>query len=156
MSGDASDRRSANALRKAVCNVAKKHGQQSDISEMHKTATETAEAPAEPRATYPAVQSQGNGAPEGEIGSQPNSPKVTLDGKEKPKESKAERFARLAPKRMTKALKALAGIKALCGSNYSATEEQAQRIVGDLVDAVASIQAAFSGEKARKAQGWNF
>lgn len=71
-----------------------------------------------------------------------------LDKDGKPKESKAERFKRLAQKRVTKALAVLGHIHNLTNSNsYSYTPEQAQKVVDALVLAVNKIVDGFSGSK---------
>jgi hypothetical protein len=71
-----------------------------------------------------------------------------LDKDGKPRETKAERFKRLAQKRVTKALLVLSHIHNLTNSNsYSYTQEQAERIVDALVLAVEKIADGFSGNK---------
>jgi hypothetical protein len=65
-----------------------------------------------------------------------------------PNEPKDKKFRRLATKRVTKALKAIGYVKNLSNSNqYEYTEEQANKILSALTEAVASVKIAFSGEK---------
>lgn len=102
------------------------------------------------------AEARGNGIEQarGGLATNGNNPEIPDSGKKK--ETKAERFLRLAPKRMSKALKALQGIKALAGSNYEHTEQQTDRILSDLQRELGLIQAAFTGIRAVKNQGWSF
>src|SRR5579864_7086275 len=63
-----------------------------------------------------------------------------------PKESKADKFKRLARRRMTRALKDLRYVGILGDSrNYQYDEVQAQKIVAALTDAVKDVERKFQG-----------
>ncbi len=62
-------------------------------------------------------------------------------------ETKEEKFIRLAPRRVQRAIKALAAVRRLGARNtYRYTEAQRERIVSTLVAQVAMIDAAFRGQ----------
>lgn len=66
-----------------------------------------------------------------------------------PAETKAERFKRLANKRVSKAIKILRNIGNLSTKgNYEYTPEQADRIFGALAKEVNAIKDKFAGTKA--------
>lgn len=69
--------------------------------------------------------------------------KVTVD----PNETKAEKFTRLAPKRVTKALKAIRGIENLASANYESTDAQKTQIIDALQTAIDSVGSSFWPEK---------
>lgn len=63
-------------------------------------------------------------------------------------ESPAERFKRLAVKRVSKAIKAMRAIATLGNKRqYEYTTEQVNKIVDALTDEHEAIQRAFAGEK---------
>jgi hypothetical protein len=62
-------------------------------------------------------------------------------------ESKADRFKRLATKRVGRALKAIAGIGKLGGSSYESTEEQREKITRALTEEVEAAVAALDRSK---------
>lgn len=64
-----------------------------------------------------------------------------------PNETKAQKFARLANKRVPKALKDIANIGKLSGTGYERTPEQAQKIVTALETAVKVVKDKFAGVK---------
>lgn len=71
-------------------------------------------------------------------------------------ETKAERFARLAQRRMTDALQRIGRVRKLSAkSNYEYTPEQAGKILLALLDAVKAVELAFSGNK-DQASGFTF
>lgn len=61
-------------------------------------------------------------------------------------ESKADKFSRLASKRVTKALKAIANIGNLSGGGYERTNEQVKKITDALTAAVNAVKARFEGQ----------
>lgn len=87
-------------------------------------------------------------ATDNEIRTVPRRQKAAGPASDKPKESKADRFKRLASKRVAKALKALDGVRALASTaSYEYTPEQADKIGAALSGALAGIKAAYSGER---------
>jgi hypothetical protein len=65
-------------------------------------------------------------------------------------ETKAQKFSRLASKRVTKALKAIQNIGNLAGGGYERTPEQVKRIATLLNDATAGTLARFNAVQAAK------
>lgn len=83
-----------------------------------------------------------------EIKTVPRRQKPAPAAADKPTESKAERFSRLASKRVARALKALDGVRALSSTaTYEYTPEQVEKIKTALSDALNGIKAAYSGER---------
>jgi len=72
------------------------------------------------------------------------------ESKVDPDESKADKFIRLAKARMTKALKAIAQLENLGGSNYEYTHDQANKIVNSLERAVAAVEAKLTATAGKK------
>lgn len=63
------------------------------------------------------------------------------------KESKTERFRRLANRRLPKAIKVIGYLQTLANTNqYEFTEAQAQIVVSKLTDAVSAVKSAFAGK----------
>lgn len=60
------------------------------------------------------------------------------------------RFLRLATPRVNKAINAIAGIGKLTGNGYAFTPDQAEKIIGAISDATASIARKFEGTKEEK------
>ena len=74
-----------------------------------------------------------------------------VDGTPKPVESRADKFRRLASRRVSKALNMLRQVKALANKRqYDYTKEQADKIVDALNDAVAKIHDAYHGNTGEK------
>jgi hypothetical protein len=66
----------------------------------------------------------------------------------KPTESKAERFTRLAPARVSKALYSMRRLIPLGNrTNYEYTEEHTAKILKALADAYEDVKAAYSGQQ---------
>lgn len=63
-------------------------------------------------------------------------------------ETKAQKFSRLATKRVTKALKAVGNIGNLSGAGYESTAEQRAKIVTALQEAVDGVKSRLEGTKA--------
>lgn len=72
-----------------------------------------------------------------------------------PTESPADRFKRLASKRVPRALKQLEGVGKLAASGYEHTPEQAAKVIDALKRAVADIEARFS-RRGRKSAAPDF
>ena len=66
-------------------------------------------------------------------------------------ETKAQKFSRLASKRVSKALKAVGNIGNLSGAGYESTPEQRKKIVDALTEAVAATAKRLEGTKAAAA-----
>jgi len=64
-----------------------------------------------------------------------------------PKETKLERFRRLAKQRVPRAVKAINGVANLSGSGYEYTPEQAAKIGSALDAAVSAMKRRFEGGK---------
>ena len=62
-------------------------------------------------------------------------------------ETKEERSIRLANKRVNNAIKKISLIENLATGNYSFTDEQRQKIVDALSDAVVNVDTAFNTKK---------
>ena len=62
-------------------------------------------------------------------------------------ETKEERSIRLANKRVNTAIKKISLIENLATGNYSYTDEQRQKIVDALSDAVVNVDTAFNTKK---------
>lgn len=67
-----------------------------------------------------------------------------------PNETKADKFVRLAKARTTKALKAIAQLENLAGSNYEYTAEQVTKIVGALDDAINKVTVKLNGSSKKE------
>jgi len=61
------------------------------------------------------------------------------------KKEKVERFLRIAPVRVTKAIRSIMLIGNCAGNGYSYTEQQAGRIIISLTKAVVAIEQRFKG-----------
>lgn len=72
---------------------------------------------------------------------------------EKAPESAADKFRRLANKRVPKAIKVLNNIRGLGNSRqYESTEEQRVKIINALRDALKSVETALTGTKETKTE----
>lgn len=70
---------------------------------------------------------------------------------EKPTETKAERFVRLANARTMKALDAIAAIGGLASkANYEYSEEQVSKVLGTLADEMRKLEARFKNPEAKE------
>jgi hypothetical protein len=65
-------------------------------------------------------------------------------------ESKADKFKRLASKRVVNAISKIELITNLAGSGYEYTPEQAEKILSALQGSVDKVKAAFSKQKIEK------
>lgn len=65
-------------------------------------------------------------------------------------ESKADKFKRLASKRVTNAISKVELIANLAGSGYEYTPEQVEKILSALQGSVDKVKAAFSKQKIEK------
>ena len=65
-------------------------------------------------------------------------------------ESKADKFKRLASKRVVNAISKVELITNLAGSGYEYTPEQVEKILGALQGSVDKVKAAFSKQKFEK------
>lgn len=65
-------------------------------------------------------------------------------------ESKADKFKRLASKRVVNAISKIELITNLAGSSYEYTPEQVEKILGALQGSVDKVKAAFSKQKIEK------
>ena len=65
-------------------------------------------------------------------------------------ESKADKFKRLAAKRVTNAISKVELITNLAGSSYEYTPEQVEKILTALQGSVDKVKAAFSKQKIEK------
>lgn len=75
---------------------------------------------------------------------------------EEPKETKAEKFARLATSRTNKALDAIAALGGLAAKgNYEYTEEQVAKIFTALEAELSKLQTKFKNPEAVKAEGFS-
>lgn len=72
------------------------------------------------------------------------------------KVSKAVRSVRLAEKRMAAALEKIRLIGNLASSNYEFTDEQKQKMIDDLSNAIAEIEGSFEQHYATSKQNWHF
>lgn len=87
------------------------------------------------------IESSDVGTMPEEVGGAPH---TNGDAPPKPKESKAERFARLLDKRMLATIKRLKQVENLANRNqYEYTQEHVQEIMGALNKMVARIKSAF-------------
>jgi len=71
--------------------------------------------------------------------------KSTADAKMR--ETRNERFVRLANKRVPKAIKAIELVRNLSGPQYEYTREQADAIVSAIMDAAVALEDAFQHQK---------
>jgi len=62
---------------------------------------------------------------------------------------KVARFKKVAPKRVTRAIKAIRGVAKCASANYKYTPEQAKAIDAALSEEMSKLLAAFSGSVAR-------
>jgi hypothetical protein len=82
-------------------------------------------------------------------------PDIRANDPPKPAESKADRFRRLANKRVPAAVKRIGHVANLANRNqYEYTDEQRDKILTAIKDAVARLTTAFSGSKA-ESNGWS-
>ena len=65
-------------------------------------------------------------------------------------ESKADKFKRLASKRVVNAISKIELITNLAGSGYEYTPEQVEKILGALQGSVDKVKAAFNKQKIEK------
>jgi len=65
--------------------------------------------------------------------------------KEQIQKEKMEHFLRIAPVRVTKAMKAIMLIGNCAGSGYTYTEQQANKIIISLTKAVVAVEQQFKG-----------
>lgn len=66
-------------------------------------------------------------------------------------ESKAQRFVRLAKKRVPRALKAINSVAAFAGNGYDYTDEQRDKIITALVTATENTVASLKRERKAEA-----
>lgn len=77
------------------------------------------------------------------------------DGTQKPKETKAERFRRLAMRRVPKAIKAMAAVTNLANrAVYEYTEEQREKVIEAIGGEVSRLVNAYNGVRER-AEGFS-
>ncbi len=69
------------------------------------------------------------------------------EGTEPVGETNAERFKRIAPKRVANALKAIALIGNCSGAGYEYTEEQVEKVTEALWGEIDTMKSKFSGKK---------
>lgn len=75
-------------------------------------------------------------------------PDIRANGDAKPVESKADRFRRLANKRVPAAIKRLTHVANLSNrAQYEYTDEQAAKIVAAFEEAVKSLRQRYSGQR---------
>jgi hypothetical protein len=72
-------------------------------------------------------------------------PKTAPKDPNAPKETKADKFRRLATARVPSAIKRINAVAKLSGSGYEYTPEQASKIVTALVQAVNALRQRFEG-----------
>ena len=78
---------------------------------------------------------------------QTRAPRLPID---RSNETKAQKFSRLASKRVTKALKAIKNVGNLAGSGYDKTPDQVKRINALLTETVAATVARFTATVEKK------
>lgn len=72
------------------------------------------------------------------------------------KESKAEAFVRIAPKRVDKILDAIKSLSTMASKNYEYTPEQVNKMFIAIADALSEARNKFDGVASEKKTGFNF
>ena len=72
------------------------------------------------------------------------------------KETKAEAFVRLAPRRVDAVIKALNSLEQLSSKNYEYTPEQVTKMLSAITEKYNEVANAYAGDKIEKKTGFSF
>lgn len=72
------------------------------------------------------------------------------------RETKAEAFLRIAPKRVDKVLEAIKSLSGMASKNYEYTSEQVNKMFTVMAEALAEARNKFDGVSNEKKTGFNF